>query len=63
MKGWHESSKRTTNAAALTLRAFHDLFANEDTAQAWFERVRWSDGPACPACGLRGSRLLAHVRR
>ncbi len=36
---------------ALTLRAFHDLFPDENAARAWFERARWPDGPICPVCG------------
>ncbi|MCM8738524.1 IS1595 family transposase [Azospirillum sp. A1-3] len=37
--------------AALTLRAFNDLFPDEEAARAWFERARWPDGPVCPVCG------------
>ena len=39
------------NTTALTLRAFNDLFPNEEAARAWFERARWPDGPVCPSCG------------
>jgi transposase-like protein len=39
------------NTTALTLRAFNDLFPDEDAARTWFERARWPDGPICPVCG------------
>lgn len=49
---------------ALTLRAFNDLFPDEDAARAWFERARWPDGPVCPVCGCvnRACRLRT-IRR
>ena len=27
------------------------MFPNDDAAEAWFMRVRWPNGPACPECG------------
>lgn len=27
------------------------MFPNDEAAEAWFMRVRWPNGPACPACG------------
>ena len=35
----------------MSLRAFNDLFPNEDAARAWFEKARWPHGPECPKCG------------
>ena len=49
---------------ALTLRAFNDLFPDEDAARAWFERARWPDGPVCPVCGcVNRSCWLRTIRR
>ena len=27
------------------------MFPNDDAAESWFAKVRWPNGPACPACG------------
>lgn len=27
------------------------MFPNDATAEAWFEKMRWPHGPACPHCG------------
>ncbi len=52
------------NATALTLRAFNDLFPDEEAARAWFERARWPDGPVCPSCGTVGeSHWIRTARR
>ncbi|QSR85430.1 transposase [Methylacidimicrobium sp. B4] len=49
---------------ALTLRAFPDLFPDEDAARAWFERARWPDGPMCPVCGcVNHASWLRTIRR
>lgn len=49
---------------ALTLRAFNDLFPNEDAARAWFESARWPDGPVCPVCGcVNHACWLRTIRR
>lgn len=49
---------------ALTLRAFNDLFPNEDAARAWFEHARWPDGPVCPVCGcVNHACWLRTIRR
>lgn len=45
---------QSMNETALTLRAFNDLFPDEDAARAWFERARWPDGPTCYHCGTIG---------
>ncbi len=48
----------------LMLRAFHDLFPDEDSARAWFERARWPDGPMCPVCGwVNHACWLRTIRR
>lgn len=39
----------------MSLRAFNDLFPDEDAARAWFERARWPDGPECYHCGVVGN--------
>ena len=39
----------------MTLRAFHEMFPDEDAARAWFERSRWSRGPECYHCGAVGN--------
>jgi len=33
------------NMGTLSLRAFNELFPDEVSARAWFERARWPDGP------------------
>ena len=33
------------NMGTLFLRAFNELFPDEVSARAWFERARWPDGP------------------
>ncbi len=35
----------------ITLIQLGDMFPDDATAQAWFERQRWSNGPFCPRCG------------
>ncbi len=35
----------------LTLVELIDLFPDDATAEAWFARGRWPDGPYCPKCG------------
>ena len=34
----------------ISLVEFMNLFPNDETAQAWFESVRWPDGIRCPHC-------------
>ena len=38
----------------MTLRAFNEMFPDEDAARAWFERSRWPLGPECYHCGAIG---------
>ena len=35
----------------ITLTQLADLFPDDETARAWFEKQRWPDGPYCPHCG------------
>ena len=35
----------------LSLLEVADMFANEDKARVWVERLRWPNGPFCPECG------------
>ena len=35
----------------ITLTQLADLFPDDATARAWFEKQRWPDGPFCPHCG------------
>ena len=35
----------------ITLVQLADMFPNDETARAWFEKQRWPDGPYCPHCG------------
>lgn len=35
----------------LTLLQVADMFATEEKARAWIERIRWPSGPFCPHCG------------
>ena len=39
----------------MTIRAFNEIFPDEDAARAWFERSRWSHGPECYHCGAVGN--------
>jgi transposase-like protein len=43
---------------ALSLRAFHALFPDEDAARLWFEQARWPEGPVCPKCGSVGRSVF-----
>ena len=41
----------------LTIRQLFAMFPNDDTAERWFERQRWPEGPVCPNCGgMRATR-------
>jgi transposase-like protein len=52
------------NMGTLSLRAFNELFPDEVSARAWFERARWPDGPVCPSCGaVDRAYWLKTVRR
>ena len=46
------------NMGTLSLRAFSELFPDEVSARAWFERARWPDGPVCPS-SASASRMAA----
>lgn len=35
----------------ITLIQLGEMFPDDATAQAWFERQRWPNGPFCPRCG------------
>ena len=41
----------------LSLRAFNEMFPDEDAARAWFEKARWPNGPKCCHCGAIGNAL------
>ncbi|WP_366941404.1 transposase, partial [Acidocella sp.] len=41
----------------LLLRAFNEMFPDEDAARAWFEKARWPNGPKCCHCGAIGNAL------
>jgi transposase-like protein len=47
----------------MSLRAFNDLFPDENAARAWFEVARWPQGPECPACGLVNKAVFLKNRR
>ena len=34
------------------------MFTNEDAARAYFEGVRWPNGPVCPHCGVINEATL-----
>ena len=51
------------NMTSLTLRDFNALFPDEEAARAWFERVRWPDGPVCPSCGMVGKSYWIRTAR
>ena len=38
------------------------MFPNDEAAEAWFVRVRWPNGPACPACGSVNVQMGASHR-
>ena len=39
----------------MSLRAFNEMFPDEDAARTWFERARWPNGPECYHCGVAGN--------
>ena len=39
----------------MSLRAFNEMFPDEDAARAWLERARWPNGPECYHCGVIGN--------
>lgn len=41
----------TGTAADLNLSTIAELMADEEKAIAFFERIRWPNGPICPRCG------------
>ena len=48
----------------MALRAFNEIFPDEDAARAWFEKSRCPHGPECPKCGSVGhSSWLKTPRR
>ena len=42
-------------SSAMSLRAFNEMFPDEDAARAWLERARWPNGPECYHCGVIGN--------
>ena len=38
------------------------MFPNDEAAEAWFMRVRWPNGPACPGCGSINVQMGASHR-
>lgn len=50
--------------SSISLRAFNELFPDEDSARHWFEKARWAEGPECPKCGsVNHSAWLKKPRR
>jgi transposase-like protein len=43
------------SASSLTLSKINEHFNTEETARAFFESLRWPDGPVCPHCGEIGN--------
>lgn len=41
----------SSKTKALTLAVISRQFSTEDDARAFFEKLRWPEGPACPHCG------------
>ena len=39
------------NRKGITLKQLTRMFPDDATAEQWFERVRWPNGPKCPYCG------------
>lgn len=39
----------------MSLRAFNEMFPDEDAARTWFEGARWPNGPECYHCGVVGN--------
>jgi len=39
--------------AELTLMSIMKKFSTEEAARAYFEKIRWPNGPVCPYCGSR----------
>ncbi len=46
----------------MSLRAFTDLFPDEDAARTWFDKARWPNGPECPSCGTIGRSTYLKTR-
>ena len=48
----------------MSLRAFNELFPDENAARHWFEKARWAEGPECPKCSsVNHSSWLKKPRR
>ena len=43
-----------SKASDLTLLEIMRRFSTEEAARAYFERIRWPNGPVCPHCGSAG---------
>jgi transposase-like protein len=44
----------------MTINLTDPIFTNEDKARAYFEEIRWPNGPACPHCGnVDANRIYA----
>jgi transposase-like protein len=45
----------------MTVKLTDPIFTNEDTARAYFEGIRWPNGPVCPHCGNVDSRRIYSI--
>jgi transposase-like protein len=48
--------------SSFTLSRIHEHFHDEETARAFFEKLRWPDGPVCPHCGEIGNARKLEAR-
>lgn len=48
-------------ATDLTLMSIMQRYSTEEAARAYFERIRWPNGPVCPHCGYNGERIYART--
>ena len=40
-----------SNRKGITLKKIMQMFPDDATAEKWFEKLRWPNGPKCPHCG------------
>ena len=44
----------------LTIQRLFRIFRDDETAECWFKKQRWPDGPVCPHCGCRRAVSTTH---
>ena len=49
-----------THRQGLTVKQLFRMFPDDKTAERWFEKQRWPDGPVCPHCGCMRAVSTTH---